>query len=104
MDYDPTDLRKQQLTREDAEELQKLEAAQEVGDFKWLMSGVKGRRLVRRLLEKSGVYRLSFHTNAMQMSFNEGNRNYGNTILAIVMHHCPGDYIKLLDEGKEPNA
>ena len=33
----------------------------------------RGRRIVWRFLERAGVYRLSFNTNAMAMAFAEGN-------------------------------
>lgn len=73
----------------------------EVEDIKWLMSSKRGRRMVHRLLESAGVFRISFHTNALQMAFNEGNRNQGNALLALVTNHCPDRYLELLTEAKD---
>jgi hypothetical protein len=35
------------------------------------------------------------------MAFNEGNRNQGNALLALVTEHCPDRYAELLNEAKE---
>ncbi|MET3122611.1 hypothetical protein AAKU67_002213 [Oxalobacteraceae bacterium GrIS 2.11] len=72
----------------------------EVSDLKWFMSSARGRRIVNRLLQNAGVYRLSFHTNALQMSFNEGNRNAGLRLLAAITEHCPDRYTEMLEEAK----
>src|SRR4051812_32278604 len=78
-----------------------LAAQSEIEDIKWLMGSKRGRRIAHRLLESAGVFRISFHTNALQMAFNEGNRNQGNVLLALVTEHCPDKYAELLNEAKE---
>jgi hypothetical protein len=65
------------------------------------MSSKRGRRIVHRQLDSAGVFRISFHTNALQMAFNEGNRNQGNALLALVTEHCPERYAELLNEAKD---
>lgn len=97
-DYDPTDLRKQQTTREDEAHRRRLAAEVEVLDVKWLMGSKRGRRILWRLLEQAGVFRLSFNTNAMQMAFNEGNRNYGNRTLDLIHSTSPDLYLVMLKE------
>lgn len=97
---DPTDIAAQEANQKDAQTRNRLTAITEVEDIKWLMSSKRGRRMVHRLLTNAGVYRLSFHANALQMAFNEGNRNQGNALLALVTEHCPERYVDLLTEAK----
>ncbi len=73
----------------------------EIDDMKWLMSNKRGRRFVARLLERAGVWRLSFNTNALTMAFNEGTRNEGLRLLAQITAHCPDRYTEMLKESKE---
>lgn len=96
--YDPIDTRAQDLARVEAEELKRIVQHNEDEDFKWLMKSVRGRRIVWRLLEEAGVFRISFNTNSMQMAFNEGGRNYGNKILDQVHKLCPELYPTMLNE------
>lgn len=91
----------QEAQREQVRVRAQLAAQSEVEDIKWLMSSKRGRRIVHRQLDSAGVYRISFHTNALQMAFNEGNRNQGNALLALVTAHCPERYIELLNEAKD---
>lgn len=79
----------------------KLAALSEVEDIKWLMGSKRGRRIVNRLLTSAGTFQISFHTNALQMAFNEGCRNQGNKLLALVTEHCPERYAELLSEAKD---
>jgi hypothetical protein len=64
----------------------------EAADLKWLMSSRRGRRIVWRLLDQAGVFRLSFNTNAMNMAFAEGGRNAGLRILSQIHALCPQLY------------
>ena len=76
----------------------RLAKENEEADLKWLMGSKRGRRVVWRLLDQSGVFRLSFNTNAMQMAFAEGNRNYGNRTLAMIHALCPELYPQMVKE------
>ena len=87
--YDPTDLPGQQADKREADKRKKLDRDMQNADVKWLMSSPRGRRVMWRLLELSGPFRISFDTNAMRMAFNEGNRNLGNLLLTEVMILCP---------------
>ena len=78
----------------------RLDELKDAEDTKWLMSSKRGRRIVNRLLQTAGVFRLSFHTNALQMSFNEGNRNTGLRLLAAITEHCPERYAEMIEEAK----
>jgi len=90
--FDPTDLRGQERDKAELKARQRLVQEVENQDTKWLMSSRRGRRIIWRLLSEAGVYRSSFNTNAMQMAFAEGNRNYGNKLLAAINALCPEQY------------
>lgn len=98
-ELDPTDLGAAQ----EREAAHKASAEQqlrfEVNDLQWLMSNKRGRRVMWRLLEQSGVYRLSFDPNSASVTaFNEGQRNYGLRHLALLLEHCGADYAAMLQE------
>jgi len=87
--YDPIDIRGQELSKEEADARARVLRETEIADVKWLMSSLRGRRMVYRLLETSGVFRISFDQNAMRMAFNEGRRDFGNELFREVMNVCP---------------
>ena len=99
--YDPTDIRSQERAKSEQEQRSKLAKDTEESDLKWLMGSKRGRRIVWRQLEQAGVFRLSFNTNAMQMAFNEGNRNNGNRLLAQINEVNPDAFTLMLKEAKE---
>lgn len=96
--YDPLDLRGQEATKADKDLVEKLEVEAESADVKWLMGSKRGRRIVWRLLDQCGVFRLTFNPNAMQMAFAEGNRNFGNRMLTIIHSLCPELYPTMVKE------
>jgi hypothetical protein len=99
--YDPLDLRGQEKTKSEKEVREKLSRENEEADLKWLMGSKRGRRMVWRLLDQTGVFRLSFNTNAMQMAFAEGNRNYGNRTLSLIHTLCPELYPLMVKEQQD---
>lgn len=110
-EYDPTDLRVQEKAKADRSVRDRLSRENEEADLKWLMSNKRGRRYIWRLLDQTGVFRLSFNTNAMTMAFAEGNRNFGNRTLAMIHTLCPEHYQSMVkentsdrnaDDGTEP--
>lgn len=84
--------------QKDAAEKEKMANETAIADFKWLMSDVRGRRIVWRQLGESGVFASSYHPTAMQMAFNEGKRNDGIKLLAKVHEHCPDLYSTMMKE------
>lgn len=96
--YDPTDIRSQERAKADTDLRSKLVKDTEESDFKWLMSSKRGRRIVWRQLDRAGVFRLSFNTNAMTMAFAEGNRNEGLRVLALIHTLCPELYHVMVKE------
>lgn len=101
--YDPTDLQGQRADKREADARKKVVRDVEVADVKWLMGSPRGRRMMWRLLELSGPFRLSFDTNAMKMAFNEGNRNMGNQLFNEVMTLCPELYPVMVKEQRNGN-
>lgn len=96
--YDPLDLRGQERIESDKKLREKILRENEEVDLKWLMSSKRGRRMIWRLLDQAGVFRLSFNTNAMAMAFAEGNRNFGNRTLSLIHSHCPELYPQMVKE------
>lgn len=96
--YDPLDLRGQERKKADEDLHERLARETEEADLKWLMSSKRGRRVVWRLLDRAGIFRLSFNTNAMAMAFAEGNRNEGLRILALIHTLCPELYPTMVKE------
>lgn len=82
----------------EAEARRQFDAQTEVDDLKWLLSNKRGRRIAARILERAGVWRLSFSPNALTMAFNEGGRNVGLGLLAQITQHCPEKHIEILKE------
>lgn len=98
MNHDPYDPRAQHKAKQESERQRQADAQLEQADMKWLMSNAQGRRVVWRLLERAGVFRLSFNTNSMQMAFNEGHRYYGMHTLRLIHGHCPELYQTMIHE------
>ena len=101
--YDPLDTRSQERTKADAEQRSRLARDTEEADLKWLMGSKRGRRIVWRLMDRAGVFRLSFNTNAMQMAFAEGNKNEGLRTLAQIHALCPELYPVMVKEQVNDN-
>lgn len=101
-DHDPYDAIDQQAkAMAEAEQLK----AYKVADLKWLMSQKRGRRVVRRLLEDAGVYRLSYVPGAQDgdraTAFAEGRRNLGLELTTVLLEHCSNDYARMIQEKAE---
>jgi hypothetical protein len=99
--YDPLDIEAQDKARKDRTTRDKLTDQAEVEDVKWLMGSKRGRRILWRLLERAGVYRISFNTNSMTMAFAEGARNEGLRMLALINSACPDLYPTMHKEANE---
>jgi hypothetical protein len=75
-----------------------LKEEQEVIDYRWLMNEKQGRRIIWKLLTDAGVFHSSFNTNNAVMSFNEGRRDYGLKVLAIMQAKCLKEYMIMVNE------
>lgn len=96
--FDPLDIRGQERVKEETQQRDRLAQVNEAEDFKWLMGSKRGRRIVWRLLDRAGVFRLSFNTNSMAMAFAEGNRNEGLRIMTQIHTLCPELYSVMTKE------
>lgn len=95
--FDPLDLTGQQKALSETEMRNKLSAQTESEDFKWLMGNKRGRRIVWRLLERTGVYRSSFTGNS-ETFFREGMRNVGLSLLDQIHSITPDQFAVMLKE------
>lgn len=100
MTYDAFDIKRQEATQDAATDKAKHAARVEKEDLIWLMKDKRGRRITHRALANAGVWRLSFSTNALQMAFNEGNRNTGLMLVAKLTEYCPENYAQMLTENR----
>jgi hypothetical protein len=94
---DPFDIAGQEADAEESLKRKQLTALQEDDDFKWLMGNKRGRRIVWRLLERTGVFRSSFTGNS-ETFFREGSRNVGLQLIAQIHEVCPDKYALMLQE------
>ena len=63
-----------------------------------IMDMKSGRAWLLEILEACHVFAPSFTPNALQMAFNEGERNVGLQLLASIMRYCPDDYTLMMRE------
>ena len=99
--YDPTDQEAIEERDAAAAAAAALTKAQEDADFKWLMKGQIGRRIVRRLLTRAGAFNTSWSgPNAAQLSFNEGTKQMGYWLLGEVVRLCPSGLQAVMQEPK----
>lgn len=98
--HDPFDLRAQEEAQADLDDRNRLDAQNEGDDFRWLMTSKRGRRIVWRWLERTGVYRSSFTGNSTTF-FNEGQRNVGLMLMSMINEHAPEQYPVMLQEQKK---
>lgn len=98
--YDPTDIHAQAAAERDAIDRAKRAGEQEIDDLKWQMSDKRGRRLAFSLLERAGVYRASFSSDALQMAHNEGRRVEGMRMDWMLKTYCPDRYAEMLKENQ----
>lgn len=96
--HDPLDIRAQEEAKDQRDARSKLDQQNESEDFKWLMSSKRGRRIVWRQLERAGVFRTPFNTNAMLMAHACGEKNEGLKMLAQVLQLCPERFPEMLSE------
>lgn len=71
---------------------------QEKQDLVDVMSTPAGRRLMHKILARTGIYRCSFNGQSNATIFAEGGRNQGLMLLADIQTVAPGSYLKMLEE------
>lgn len=100
-DYDPLDFLGQERTTADNAEEERRQRQKEISDLCRVMGIKEGRRFMWRLLSDAGVYHSTFSNDALQMAFNEGQRNTGLKHMSDMMSVCPQQYALMLDEQRK---
>lgn len=80
---------------------EKLAADQVKNDARAVMSTHEGRRFAWYLLSQAGIYRSSYSSDPLAMAYNEGQRNNGLQLMALLTAHCPEQYAKMANEQTE---
>ncbi len=70
----------------------------ELADIKLLLGKQWGRRIVYKLLERTGLYQTSFNSDSNVMSLHEGERNIGLWLLDKVAAADIDQYVLMLKE------
>lgn len=100
--HDPTDLAaaSELLAKQTRQERRRREV--ERTELRRLLSSELGRTFVMRLIERAGVFRLSFDVNAPDAThlhaFREGCRNEGLRLLTEIIESCPEYWPTMLKE------
>ncbi|HSX72373.1 MAG TPA: hypothetical protein VLF16_15685 [Pseudomonas sp.] len=94
----PTDIYAQEQAQEAAAERQRLLMLGEKADLMWLMGDARGRRIVARLLDSTGVLSSSFTPDPYWTAHNEGRRKVGIQLLEQLQLHTPGEYLQMMSE------
>jgi hypothetical protein len=84
-----------------AEKAAKVRAKQDEEVVKALMSTYQGRQYILSKLEAAHIFNTSFSRNALEMAFNEGERNQGLALLVDIMRVCPDQYTQMMREDNE---
>ena len=97
-EFDPTDIRGQEQAQAEKARERKLSNDTEESDLRWLMGSKRGRRIVWRLLDASGVFQSPQQLNTTFLTFAAGERNYGLKLLHAIHSTCPELYSTMVKE------
>lgn len=102
MSYDPMrDPREDEAQAKREIDREEREQRLAVEDLKWMAAHLSGRRVLWRLMARTGVFRNPFHTSGSVMAFKAGEQNVGQEILAQLMEHAPDAFTKMMKESAE---
>ena len=99
--YDPLDQQSQEKQEKARLLKAKLQDQTEEGDIEWLMKSKRGRRVLLRVINRSGVYASSFHQNSMTMAFNEGAKQEGLHTVKLINAVVPDLFAVMLKESND---
>ena len=94
----PTAAVETEAEAERAAVLATVQADQERADLAAVLATGEGRRLMRRILALAALHSQTFSTDALLMAFNEGNRNFGLRLLAMIAEAAPSALAEILIE------
>lgn len=69
-------------------------------DFRWMLSDIRGRRIVWNLMARCNVFSPVFNTHGGLMNFNEGRRDTGLFLLAEINRLCPAQFAVMAAENQ----
>ena len=95
---DPTDLNRIEREAEADEDKERETRRRELDDLRWMLGHPQGRRILNRILERTGVFRTSFNHSGSVMAFNEGRREVGLWVTAELSDASPDGFMKVLTE------
>ncbi len=87
----------QKLSDEDRKKQVENLRQEEINDLRSVMKNKGGRRFICKLLDDTGIFKLSFTGNS-QTFFNEGQRNIGLMLTHRLQEHCLEDYLLMQRE------
>ena len=67
-------------------------------DLAWLLSRPEGRRVLRRLLGRTGLFAASFSPDPLTLAYREGGRAVGLALVAMIGAAAPERLAELLVE------
>lgn len=70
-----------------------------ISDMAWILSDVRGRRVLWKYLEHCGLFQTSFTGNSTTF-FNEGMRNIGLKLIADITTASPESYFMMMKEAQ----
>lgn len=94
---DPTDIVSAEQQALEHEQARQRERRQEIEDFKWLAAHRQGRRILWRMLERSGQMKSSMTGNSFTF-YNEGARAFGRWIVEEFHEHSIEAYVQMVKE------
>jgi hypothetical protein len=75
---------------------------EELEDLKWVLSDTRGMRVLKRIIERTGLFRTSFAGEYPNTTaFNEGQRNIGLFLLDELLTADAEKAAQLLKQGKK---
>lgn len=95
---DPFDIAGQEKAVADRKEKHERTQRRDADDLKWLMSDKRGRRVMWRLLETTGVFRNPYAGKEGDTAFRCGVMNVGQMLFADLNVHCPERYALMVTE------
>ena len=86
---DPTDIRAVEANAAESRRREQLARSIEQDRLKRLLSGELGRWFLMDLVERAGVFRISFTSDPLTTAYNEGRRNEGLRLMNEILETCP---------------
>ena len=96
---DPFDLEGQAASREAQKRRDEFWREVEAKDIEWLMSGPRGRRIVFRIIARSGKWSSAFTGNS-ETFYRIGMSEVGRWLENMLLDKCPEQYVEMIKEAK----